>query len=52
MRISLALYAVHGTLHLLGYDDTRQADAARMHDVEDEILTAMGLGAVYRACTR
>ena len=43
----LALYAVHGTLHLLGYDDRRKADATRMHEVDDEILSSIGFGAVY-----
>ena len=43
----LALYAVHGTLHLLGYDDRNERDGARMHEIEDEILSAIGVGAVY-----
>lgn len=47
LEAELALYAVHGTLHLLGYDDAEQAAAARMHALEDEILIAIGLGAVY-----
>jgi len=45
----LALYAVHGTLHLLGYDDKDKAQAARMHRLEDEILASIGLGAVYKS---
>ncbi len=45
----LALYVVHGTLHLLGYDDRHERDAARMHEVEDEILISLGWGPVYRA---
>jgi probable rRNA maturation factor len=36
----LMLYAVHGLLHLLGYDDQRPADARRMHDREAELLAA------------
>jgi len=48
----LALYAVHGTLHLLGYDDRAEADAKRMHAVEDEILETIGLGVVYKARRR
>jgi len=43
----LALYAVHGTLHLLGYDDADEAEAARMHELEDEILHSEGFGNVY-----
>ncbi len=47
VEAEIALYAVHGTLHLLGYDDRRKADAARMHDIEDEILSSIGFGTVY-----
>lgn len=43
-----ALYAVHGALHLLGYDDGTAADAKRMHHVEDEILRSVGLVDVFR----
>jgi probable rRNA maturation factor len=34
----LVLYAVHGMLHLSGYDDLSPADARRMHRREAEIL--------------
>lgn len=43
----LLLYAVHGLLHLLGYDDHDEADAAVMHAREDELLTEIGLGPVF-----
>lgn len=43
----IALYAVHGTLHLLGYDDNSHEDAERMHQVEDEIFISLGVGPVY-----
>lgn len=43
----LALYAVHGTLHLLGYDDHGEADSERMHRTEDVILESLGLGPIY-----
>ncbi|MCH7884955.1 MAG: rRNA maturation RNase YbeY [Planctomycetes bacterium] len=43
----LALYALHGLLHLLGYDDHREDAAAHMHEVEDQILASVGIGAVY-----
>ncbi len=43
------LYAVHGTLHLLGMDDATPEQAAEMHDVEDRILTDLGVGPVFRA---
>lgn len=48
----LSLYAIHGTLHLLGYDDRESDDAAKMHEVEDDILTALGFGPVFRAPQR
>lgn len=43
----LALYTLHGLLHLLGYDDHREEDAAYMHEVEDRILASVGIGAIY-----
>ncbi len=49
-----ALYAVHGTLHLLGYDDHSDEEAARMHAMEDDILQSVGIGIVFRrsdSCT-
>lgn len=46
-RHELALYVVHGLLHLAGYDDRRQADYRRMHTREDELLMELGLGPVF-----
>ncbi len=43
----LALYVVHGTLHLLGMDDATKQEAMKMHEMEDEILAAIGVGRVY-----
>ena len=43
----LALYVVHGTLHLLGMDDATEQEAMKMHEMEDEILAAIGVGRVY-----
>ncbi len=43
----LALYVVHGVLHLCGYDDHLPEDSARMHLREDEILRGIGLGPVF-----
>ena len=43
----LLLYAVHGLLHLVGYDDTTTAKATRMHRREDEILQAIGVGPAF-----
>ncbi len=43
----LLLYAVHGLLHAAGFDDATDDDARRMHEEEDRILGAIGVGAVY-----
>lgn len=43
----LCLYAAHGLLHCLGYDDNTAKKAERMHAREDELLTKLGLGEVY-----
>lgn len=45
----LVLYIVHGVLHCAGYDDGDEASASAMHRREDELLSAMGLGAVFAA---
>ncbi len=39
----LAFLAVHGTLHLLGYDHERPEDEARMMGETEAILAALGL---------
>jgi len=41
------LYAVHGTLHLLGHDDHASKDRARMRRAERVWLAALGLGDVF-----
>ena len=43
----VALYVTHGLLHNLGFDDSQQAQAKKMHDTEDEILQQFGYGSVY-----
>lgn len=43
----LLLYVVHGLLHCLGHDDHDADAAARMHEAEDRVLTALGIGATY-----
>ncbi len=43
----LLLYALHGMLHLCGFDDTTVASYRIMHHKEDEILTKLGVGAVF-----
>jgi probable rRNA maturation factor len=42
-RAELALYLVHGLLHLCGYDDRTAAEATAMRRREAEILAAAGL---------
>ena len=46
-RNELLLYALHGMLHLCGYDDRTDRDFATMHRREDEILNQLGVGAVF-----
>lgn len=43
----LLLYALHGVLHLSGFDDLDPKAHRRMHDTEDRILRAIGVGAVF-----
>lgn len=40
-REELARYLVHGTLHLLGYDDKRPAQYKKMHARQERILKAL-----------
>ena len=43
----LNLYAVHGLLHQLGYDDQDRSGAEAMHHKEDELLEELGFGKVF-----
>ncbi|TVQ32088.1 MAG: rRNA maturation RNase YbeY [Phycisphaeraceae bacterium] len=43
----LLLYMLHGVLHCLGHDDRDEHVSAVMHQREDEILAAIGVGAIY-----
>ncbi len=53
VRDELLLYALHGLLHLSGWDDRRQPEFERMHRTEDRILSRLGVGALfYRATPR
>ena len=45
----LALYITHGLLHNLGFDDSTQSRAKKMHQTEDEILKQFGYGVVYNS---
>lgn len=47
LRHEVLLYAIHGLLHLSGYDDQSEAGFGRMHRAEDRILTMLGIGAVF-----
>jgi len=41
------LYALHGIMHCLGYDDHDEADFAAMHAEEDRLLRLIGIGPVF-----
>lgn len=43
----LLLYILHGALHCLGHDDHDDASFQRMHDEEDRILAAIGVGPIF-----
>jgi len=45
----LLLYAIHGVLHCLGFDDHSDDQYAAMHAKEDELLAAIGLPATFEA---
>ena len=40
-REELARYLVHGTLHLLGYNDQKKKDAQKMHERQESILKTL-----------
>jgi probable rRNA maturation factor len=46
-RHELALYVVHGLLHLCGFDDHDHADRRRMREREDVLLSQAGLTNPY-----
>ena len=50
-RAELALYITHGLLHNLGFDDSTQSRARKMHQTEDDILQQLGYGLVYNKDT-
>ncbi|HWB55226.1 MAG TPA: rRNA maturation RNase YbeY, partial [Tepidisphaeraceae bacterium] len=43
----LLLYAIHGLLHLAGFDDRTEKDYQKIHREEDRILTRLGVGPVF-----
>ncbi|MEO6436101.1 MAG: rRNA maturation RNase YbeY [Tepidisphaeraceae bacterium] len=50
-QLELLLYALHGMLHLLGYDDRTDRAFRTMHRTEDAILTELGFGPVFADST-
>jgi len=48
-RAHWAHLVVHGTLHLLGYDHVRGADARRMERREVRVLRTLGFADPYQA---
>jgi probable rRNA maturation factor len=48
----LALYVVHGLLHLCGYDDGSDTDILRMRRREDEVLRREGLANTFALVER
>jgi probable rRNA maturation factor len=43
----LLLYALHGMLHLCGYDDRTRREFEIMHEIEDDLLCRLGVGPVF-----
>ena len=44
VRAEVALYVVHGILHVCGHDDIRRSDRARMREAERAIMKSLRLG--------
>ena len=47
LKLEILLYALHGVLHCAGYDDHDQHDWRTMHQREDELLRAVGVGGAF-----
>lgn len=45
----LLLYVLHAALHCLGHDDGDETSYRRMHETEDQVLEAAGIGATFGA---
>jgi probable rRNA maturation factor len=52
LKHELLLYAIHGLLHLSGYDDRTDSQFRTMHRMEDKILTRLGIGSVFAPAKR
>jgi len=51
-RLEALLYAVHGLLHMIGYEDATADQADRMHEREDQLLNEAGFGPVFARAER
>ena len=47
LRMEVLLYALHGMLHLSGFDDRTERDFRTMHRTEDAILQRLGFSPVF-----
>lgn len=47
VHTELLLYAIHGILHCLGWDDELDDEFAAMHAFEDELLQLLRVGTVF-----
>ena len=47
IRDELLLYALHGLLHLSGFDDRTSRAYRKMHTAEDAILQKLGVGPIF-----
>ncbi|MDP7008184.1 MAG: rRNA maturation RNase YbeY [Phycisphaerales bacterium] len=47
LEAELLLYVVHGILHCIGFDDHTKENHERMHQEEDRVLEAIGVGAIW-----
>lgn len=52
VKLEILLYALHGMLHLCGYDDRTAAGFREMHRLEDSILSELGFGPVFERAPR
>ena len=44
LQREMSFLAVHGTLHLLGYDHETPAEDEEMQRLQEEVLSALGIG--------
>jgi probable rRNA maturation factor len=47
LKQEVLLCAIHGLLHLCGFDDKSRRGFAAMHRAEDELLSRLGVGRVF-----